>query len=294
VALACGFNVTLPAQDLEPRAYSNSPVDLHFLLGGYGYTQGSILTDPSLPVEDLNMDVHGGVLAAATTFGLLGQSAKADFILPYADLSAKGLVFGEPRERHVTGFGDPLIRFSMNFIGAPALKVAEFGEYQQDWIIGGSLRIGIPLAQYDNTRLINIGANRWSIRPELGVSKAIGKWTFEVAPGMAFYTDNDDFFGGNSRHQDPLFGLQSHFCYSFRAGFWAAFDVGWFTGGQSSVNGLRNEDRAEGTRLGLTLALPVNKNHSLKLYGVTGFNADWGNDFDAIGVAWQYRWGGGF
>lgn len=293
-AAACWFSAIAQAQDLEPRAYSNSPVGLHFLLGGYGYSTGSILTDPSLPIEDLNIDVHGGVLAFATTFAVLGQSAKADFVLPYASLSATGLVSGEPRERHVTGFGDPLIRLSMNFIGAPALTAAEFGDYQQDWIVGGSLRIGIPLGQYDNTRLINIGANRWSIRPELGVSKAIGSWTIELAPGVAFYTGNDDFFGGNHREQEPLFGLQSHFTYNFGAGFWAAFDAAWFSGGQSMVNGARNEDRAEGARLGLTVALPVNKHHSLKLYAVTGFNARWGRDFDALGVAWQYRWGGGF
>lgn len=181
----------------------------------------------------------------------------------------------------------------MNFIGAPALNASEFGSYRQDWIVGGSLRLGLPLGQYDNTRLINIGANRWSIRPELGVSKAIGKWTIELAPGVAVYSDNDDFFGGNRRAQDPLYGLQSHFCYHFRPGFWAAFDAAWFSGGQSEVNGIRKEDRAEGARLGLTLAVPVNKHHSLKLYAVTGFNARWGRDFEALGLAWQYRWGGG-
>ena len=38
----------LLAQDLEPRSYSNSPTGLNFVLLGYGYTTGSVLTDPAL------------------------------------------------------------------------------------------------------------------------------------------------------------------------------------------------------------------------------------------------------
>jgi hypothetical protein len=284
----------LQAQELEPRSYSHSPVGLNFLIGGYGYSKGSVLTDPSLPIENVSNEVHGGVLAFATTFAVAGQTAKADVILPYASLSAEGLVFGEPRERHVTGFGDPLVRFSMNFIGAPALTTAEFAGYKQDWIVGASLRIGMPLGQYDDDRLVNIGANRWTFRPEIGVSKALGKWTIELAPGVTLYADNTDFFGGNRREQEPLFGLQSHLCYNLGPGFWAAFDAAYYGGGQTTVGDVQNEDRQEGARLGLTLAFPLNKHHSLKLYAMTGFNPSWERDFDAIGVAWQYRWGGGY
>ena len=79
-----------------------------------------------------------------------------------------------PRERFVTGFGDPAFRFSMNFVGAPALTAAEFKDYRQDLILGASLRIIVPLGQYDDTKLVNIGSNRWSLKPEIGCSKAFG------------------------------------------------------------------------------------------------------------------------
>jgi hypothetical protein len=46
------FCVPLAAQDLEPRAYSNSPIGLHFVLVGYAYTTGKLLTDPSLPIDN--------------------------------------------------------------------------------------------------------------------------------------------------------------------------------------------------------------------------------------------------
>ena len=111
--------LTLRAQDLEPRAYSNSPTGLNFAIVGYGYAKGSVLTDPSLPLDNVSNESHVGLFAYATTLNVLGKSAKFDVIVPYSSLAAKGLVFGVPRERYVTGFADPAFRFSMNFIGAP-------------------------------------------------------------------------------------------------------------------------------------------------------------------------------
>ena len=93
----------------------------------------------------------------------------------------------------------------MNFIGAPALTAAEFKNYRQDFILGASLRVIAPLGQYDADKLVNIGTNRWSFKPEIGFSKAFGPWTVELTPGVTFYTDNGDFFGGKTREVAPLF-----------------------------------------------------------------------------------------
>ena len=166
---------TLRAQDLEPRAYSNSPTGLSFAIAGYAYVKGTVLTDPSLPLENVSNEAHVGVFAYATTLNVLGKSAKFDMIVPYTSLAAKGLVFGLPRERYVTGFADPAFRFSMNFIGAPALTAAEFKDYRQDFILGASLRVTAPLGQYNYDKLVNIGTNRWSFKPEIGLSKAFGR-----------------------------------------------------------------------------------------------------------------------
>jgi hypothetical protein len=282
------------AQDLEPRAYSNSAIGLNFLLAGYGYAEGSVLTDPSLPVEDVRNESHVGGFAFATTFEVFGQSAKFDTVVPYAALSAEGLVFGEPRVRDVTGLGDPAFRFSMNFIGAPALTAEEFASYHQDFILGASLRVGVPLGHYDDDRLVNIGSNRWSFRPEVGFSKAFGRWTVELAPGVTFYTDNGDFFGGRTREQAPLYAVQGHVSYTFAPGLWLGLNAAWFDGGRTTIDGIERDDKQGGTRLGVTLALPITRHHSVKLYAATGYNASRKHNFDAVGIAWQYRWGGGF
>jgi hypothetical protein len=288
------FCATLAAQDLEPRAYSNSPIGLHFVVAGYAYSTGKLLTDPSLPVENVSIASHVGVLGGATVVNVLGQSAKLELVIPYVSLGAKGEVFGMPRARYIDGFGDPLFRFSMNFIGAPALTAAEFSKYRQNFIFGGSIRIGVPLGQYDDNRLVNVGSNRWSMKPEIGFSKAFGNWTVELAPAATSYTDNDDFFGGTVREQAQLYSVQGHISYTFAPGFWLGLDAAYFNGGRTTVDDMANDDRLEGTRFGMTLALPVNRYHSIKLYAATGINADQRHDFDALGIAWQTRWGGGY
>ena len=294
VALVLAVGATVHAQDLEPRAYSNSPIGLNFAIAGYAYASGDVLTDPSLPLENVSNESHVGVFGFATTFRAFSQSGKFDFIVPYASLAAKGLVFDMPRARDVNGFADPAFRVSVNFIGAPALTVAEFKNYRQDFILGASLRVTAPLGQYEGDKLVNIGTNRWSFKPEIGFSKAFGKWTVEVAPALALYTDNSDFFGGQTRQVSPLYSAQSHLSYTFRPGGWVALNTGYYVGGRTTVEGVENDDEQEGMRIGVTLALPINRYHSVKLYGITGFNAHRQHDFDAVGIAWQVRWGGGY
>ena len=138
-----------------------------------------------------------------------GQSAKFDVIVPASSFAAQGLVNGQPREREMAGLGDPRFRVSFNLFGAPALSAKDFASYQQDLIVGVSLQVSAPLGQYDNSKLLNLGNNRWSFKPELGFSKAWGPWTFEVAPSVTFFSDNTDFFGGNSFAQAPIYAVQA-------------------------------------------------------------------------------------
>lgn len=293
VAGAMSVPSAASGQELEPRAYANLPIGLNFLLGGYAYTQGSLATDPALPLRDANLRTHTAVTAYARSLGVLGMSAKVDAILPYSWLSGDATFAGQPREREVSGFNDPRFRFTLNFYGAPALTMEEFASYEQDIIVGASLQVSVPLGQYDSSKLINLGTNRWFIKPELGISKAWGPLTLEIAPSVTFYTKNDDFLNGMTREQDPLYSLQGHLVYSFGRGIWGALDSTYYVGGSTEVNGVENDDRQENWRLGATLSVPIGRRHSIKLYGSTGVSTRTGSDFDAIGLVWQYRWGHG-
>jgi hypothetical protein len=281
------------AQDIEPRAYSNAPVGVNFLIGGYAYTRGGIAFDTSLPIADASLHTSNAVLAYARVLDLWGKSAKFEAVAPYAWLSGSAVFKGEPVDRVVNGFSNATLRLSVNLYGAPALTLKEFRDYEQDLIIGASLRVGVPWGQYDDTRLVNIGTNRWSFKPEVGASKAIGPWTLEVTAAATLFTDNTDFYGGHARAQDPIYSFQGHAIYGFQSGIWASLDGTYFVGGRTTLDGVRNYDLQQNWRIGGTLAFPVDSHNSVKLYASSGVSARTGNSYDLVGIAWQYRWGGG-
>ena len=290
VALGSGAD----AQELEPRAYTNTPIGLNFLIAAYAYSSGGVATDPALPIKDAHLHIHSAILAYARSLNVLGTSGKVDVVLPYAWLSGSAEVVGQPREREVSGLADPRLRFSVNLYGAPALSVEEFTSYKQDLIVGASLQVGIPLGQYDSEKLVNLGTNRWSVKPALGISKACGRLTIEASGGITFYTTNDDFFGGKSRSQEPIYSLQGHLSYNFSRGMWVGLDGTYYTGGRTTTDGVKDNNFQGNTRVGVTFALPVNRYNSIKLYASTGVSTRTGGNFDTLGIAWQYRWGGGF
>jgi hypothetical protein len=75
---------TASAQDLEPRAYTNTPVGLNFALAGYTYSDGGASPDPTVPLTDASAHMDGATIAYARSFDLLGNSAKFDIVVPYA------------------------------------------------------------------------------------------------------------------------------------------------------------------------------------------------------------------
>jgi hypothetical protein len=281
------------AQDLEPRAYSNAPSGLNFLLIGYQYSEGALLFDPVLPVADASAKVNMGLFGYVHTLGIADKSAKVGVLLPVAGLDASGYVDGVFRTREDNGLADPAFFFTINLFGAPALSFDEFKQYQQDTIIGLSFKLRAPLGVYDNDKLLNIGTNRWSFEPEVGISQALGRWTLEAAAAALFFSDNDDFDNGKTRQQEAIYSVQGHVIYAFPRNVWAAIGVTYFAGGRTTIDGVSKDDLQQTWRTGFTLALPINRQHSMKIFGNSGVTTRTGTDYDSLGIAWQYRWGQG-
>ena len=296
IAAACGLFNTAPtvrAQDLEPRAYSNTPVGMNFLLAGYRYSEGALLFDPALPITDANATVDMGFLAYVRALGIAGKSAKAGVVLPFARLDADGFVDEVFRTREQDGLADPAFYFTINLSGAPALGVEEFREYRQETVVGLAFKLTAPLGAYESERLLNIGTNRWSFKPEIGISRAWADWTFEIAAAAVVFTDNADFDSGKTRKQEPIYSLQGHVIHAFAGGIWAALSATYYAGGRTTIDGVTRDDLQQNWRAGFTLAFPVNRQHSVKLFGDSGVSTRTGTDYDSLGLAWQYRWGAG-
>ena len=288
-----GFMSCAGAQSIEPRSFSNAPIGVNFVLSGIAHTEGGVSLDPALPVTDPKLSIWSGYAALAHVFEIGGQSATWSIAVPYASLSGEADFNGQRMSREQSGIGDVLARVAVNLYGAPATDLQGFRNYQQDLIVGTSLTVSAPTGAYDDARLVNIGTHRWSIKPELGVSKALGDWVFDAAGAVTLYTDNNDFYGGKVRQQAAIYSLQSNAIYTFRPALWAALGVTYYRGGRTTINGETANDLQDNWRVGGTLALPIDRLQSIKLSASNGVAARTGNNFTLLALSYQVRWGSG-
>lgn len=288
--LCAAVGALAAGQQLEPRAYVPVPVGLNTVGLPFVYQTGSVVTDPSLPVKDVDAKVETLAAFYERTFPFFGRSASALLVMPYAWAKATGQVLEEQRTVTRSGQGDLELRLATNIFGSPALNAQEFARTPIKPALGGSLTVLMPTGQYYDTKLINIGTNRWSFKPELGLSVPVSHWTFEFYAGAWFYTANDDFFGGHLRTQDPLVALQGHVSYNFTPFLWLSIDGTWYAGGQTMTAGVLDDDRQKNSRVGATLALPLGHGHFLKLAGARGATTRFGQNFTTVGLTYQYVW----
>ena len=292
-ALVAGPLRPVLAQDLEPRSYQNAPVGLNFLVAAYTFSEGAVLFDPSIALENAELEIDGPVVGFARILDIAGRSAKLDAAIGDVCLDGSADFQGQRATRSVCGATDAKLRLAVNFMGAPALTAAEYGNYRQDLVVGASFLVSAPVGQYDETRLVNIGTNRWAARAEVGMSKILGRWQLELALAGNFFEDNDAFFNGNHRSQEEIWSLQAHLVRGFTSGIWFALDATHYEGGQTRMNGIPSNDLQSNRRFGMTTSFPINRRQSLKFGWSSGVSTRTGTDFDLYALAWQYRWGGG-
>jgi hypothetical protein len=231
------------------------------------------------------------VFGGGHVFAIAGRQASILAVVPVTWLEASGQIGEDRRTANRRGLSDPRIKMSMILAGSRAMKPAEFAKTPQHTIVGVSLTVGPPLGQYDRTRLVNLGANRWSFKPEVGVSRRIDRWTVEGYAGVWLFTTNSEFYTGSSvRRQDPILTLQGHVSYALSRRAWAAFNGTWYTGGRTNLDGTDKLDLQRSTRLGATLSLPLTARQSIKVSYSAGATTRIGGDFRTIGVSWQKVW----
>jgi hypothetical protein len=281
------------AQDLEPRAFSPAPVSMNFGLLSYGYGEGNVFFDQSLPVEDATGTLHSATMGYLRTLDFFGATAKLGAAVPFAWGDYKGLWLDQPASASRRGFADPLVSFAVNFVGAPARTLQELAAYREGTIVGASLLASVPLGQYDPSKLINLGSNRWAFRGRIGASHRLGPWSLELMGELWAFTRNPEAFGGVSISQDPLLAVQFNAIRQFRRGFWIGVGVGYGEGGQTTVSGVTKDTRQINKRFGATLVYPLDSRQSLKLIYFNSISTVVGADFDRWSLAWQVRWGGG-
>ena len=282
------------AQDLEPRRWTHLPVGTNVAGASYLYTSGEVLLDPVLELEDVTVESHAAIVSYVRTFGLLGTTGRLDLIVPIQSTRWEGRVSGTPASRDADGLGDPLVRLSVNFVGSPALSGADYMQYRMTrpvhTIVGAALVGVLPLGEYEPDRLLNLGQNRFTIRPQLGVVHLRGPWSYELTTSVDYFTDNDDFFGGNELAQDPVFATQGHVVRTLPSDWWVSVGTSYSTGGESAVNGVDKDDERRNLVAGFSVGFPLGETQGLKFAYLHGETLeDVGTDIDSLLLSWTVR-----
>ena len=295
VCILLGSSLLLPAlalhaQELSPRAYWPSPVGTQVVTVGYSYNSGDIIPDRSLPLTGVDSDIDSFVLGYRRTLGMWGRTASITVEAPYVNGTTEGThEDGFDLEREYEGIGDLGVTFSANLLGAPAMNPQEFRLERSNFrhVLGASLKVVAPTGKYDSNKIINIGANRWAAKAELGYIAVLNpKWVLETSLGVWFFEDNDDFLD-MTKEQEPVVSLQGHVIHRFRPGFWASLDLTYYEGGRSTLGGRRLDDLQRDTKVGGTLVFPLAPGRALKLGYTKGSLSDSDEDFDIFVMSYS-------
>jgi hypothetical protein len=291
--LLSGAGTVTPAlaQDLEPKVYAASPIGANFLVASYAWSGGEVLVDPTVPIADVHADVQSLAIGAGHTFGVFGTLGRASVTIPATWADVTGRVGDQSGEVSRNGLADARFKFSVNLRGNPAMLPREFAKEPRRTIVGVSFLASAPSGQYANTKLINIGNNRWAFKPEVGVAWPKARWDVDAYLGVWLFSSNTAYYPGLARQtQNPMVAIQGHASYTLRPRLWVAVDGTWYHGGLTSVDGVDSSANLNNSRAGVTLSAPVGDRYSLKASYSSGLVVQKGSNFNTVAIAWQVLW----
>lgn len=286
LGIAVSFHAS--AQELEPGAYTISPVGINVFSVGYAFNDGDLTFDPSLPLEDARATIHTTVFSVGRAVDLAGRSATVLVGVPVITGHVEGRYIGELAVADRTGLGDLRIRVGVNLWGAPARRMPEFAKTPPARVnIGASITVVAPTGQYSSQRIVNLGSNRWAFKPEAAITRNARQWMFEIYGGAWLFTDNDNYLNGRTRSQKVLGSAQFSLRRTFRPGLWISGNVNYYTGGRTSVDGLFNQDFQANSRVGTTLAVPFSSRNGFRVAVSKGAVTTIGANFLGLSASFQ-------
>jgi hypothetical protein len=294
VAVSVGFLQAACGQELAPRAYVITPLGSNAVILTYAYFTGSVLFDGALPITGATGKYSVPVFTYYHAFNFFGRSANASASLPYAVGTFQGQLVGQQRQVYRSGLGDSAFRLAVNLKGGPAMPLQQYARWKQKMLLGASLKVTVPTGQYDATKLINWGSNRWAFKPEVGYSQRFGHWVLDAYGGAWLYTKNTQSYSiplPEPQTESPVGSFEGHLSRDFKPRLWVSIDGNFWFGGIATLNGLTNPaTRQTSSRIGATASFPLGKHNSIKASYSNGTYVRFGGNYQTVAVAWQYSW----
>ncbi len=285
----------LHPQFTDPRYYDNTPVNVNQLELVYGYARSDTSLDTSIVVADAEVDLNFGVIEYTRYFSLFHHAAWVEPAVPFGEL--RGSITDTQIRGSSAGTGDSSYQAGILLKGGRALSVAQFATYHPSTTVGTSLTITAPTGQYSTDKILNLGSNRWSFKPEFAVAFPFGpqkKWELDTYANAYFYTENTSYHGAEIFQQKPLPGVEGHISYLFRSSAWASLDTRYSFGGDTFVNGVDQKDAQENFTLGSEVNLSLNSRNIIVFeFGKLIVHQN-GPTYGGFGVKYFYSWGKGY
>lgn len=284
------------ALDDGPRMYWNGPVGLNFAQLYTMVIEGnSLSTDSQLYDPDIETDMELVSMEYDRYFDISGRTFFVTAVLTAGHVSGEAL---KQYKQSTTGMGDLYFQGTINLFGAPALSPSDFADYKQDSVLSFLVGLSVPTGKYDNDRLLNMGQNRWGLRLGLPFVQTLGDWkageitTLEILPSAWIYSSNDDYIGNTKLSQEPVYALEAHLTHDLTTRLYSSLDYSIQGGGETSINGVKQNDEHTTDSLGFTLGYQMNASSQMIVRYSESLNPNPKKELDVkvLQINFNYMW----
>ena len=314
-AIVLTFGSPAIAVDDGPRAYWKARDGAHVVSTQYLFLKmqatDTQMFDPNHFIYP-NADVEANLFLATyahhfTLFGsrpsslalnILGGSADVNVsttIVP-AQFLPVGMVRGASFSQSASGWGDPIVQLDVNLFGTPPLiSNVDLVNYEPTWTVDVAVMLALPVGNYNDNRLLNIGQNRFfgrlafPMKYHMGPFSAGYRTSFELIPSVWIFGENDDFLGQRLEN-DPLWQVEAHLTHDFTRTFYGSLDLLYRVGFQSKINGLNVGSELDIGNIGFTLNYQVTDNFVVRSSFSSNVFGDDGLDSSVLRIQFVYGW----
>lgn len=289
------FSRQMCAQFTDAHTYDTTPVGINQIELSYAYLHANASIDNSLVIADAKLNLYQGTFSYTRYFGLANRLMWVNVAVPVAGL--RGEVTGTTIRGSVAGAGDSSYQLGALLRGGPALSVSQFENYKPATILGVSLTITAPTGLYNATKILNLGADRWSFKPEVALSHPFGpqqKWQADAYANAYFFTHNTSYHGTEILRQEPLPGFEGHISYAVNEKLWVSADTRYSFRGATSVSGIDQGNPQQNFILGTEINVNLSARNSVLFEFAKALVHQNGPVLVGFAVKYDYTWGKGF
>jgi Putative MetA-pathway of phenol degradation len=279
------------AQFTDARAYDNTPVGMNQLELSYTQVRSDTSLDPSIVIGSASLSIYQGIVDYTYYFGFFHRLAWGEAGVPLAGLC--GSVSGTNIQGSTNGAGDSNYQFGVLLKGGPALTVQQFETYKPTTSLGLSLGITAPTGSYNSDRILNLGSDRWSFKPEIAINHPFGakqNWELDLYGNAFFYTDNTSYHGKEILHQEPLPGVEGHISYSLGDRVWVSVDTRYSFRAMTFVNSISQNNSQENFILGSELNVSLSPQNSITVEFARAIAHRNGPAVTGFSIKYDYSW----